>query len=182
MRFLGSQWVDGLRERLPLGQHRAERQRAKTTEGVGEKFPPVACNSKMISHNSLLDSCYYSSNRAQRFADISCFVEHRLDQYRSGSERSLRQWPLATARGTDSAPKTPDEDKPSIYIQERVQIQQRKRELAFRLRLQKLKRRLNFFGPGGASRHEPIAKIYLLAQVRPGLRFEPSGKRFGLLV
>src|SRR5262245_891998 len=100
----------------------------------------------------------------------------------SGSERSLRQWPLDPARGTDSAPKTPDDDKPSIYIQERVQIQQRKRELALRLRLQELNRRLNLFGPGGASRHEPIAEIDLPAQVRPGLRLEPSGKRFGLLV
>src|SRR5215510_16110931 len=99
----------------------------------------------------------------------------------SCSERSLRQWSLATARGADS-PLQSDDDKPSIYIQESVQIQQRQRELALRLRLQKLKRRLYLFGPGGASRHEPIAKIDLLAQVRPGLRFEPSGQGFGLLV
>src|SRR5262245_33143046 len=84
-------------------------------------------------------------------------------------------------RGTDS-PLQSDDYKPSIYIQESVQIQQRQRELALRLRLQKLKRRLYLFGPGGASRHEPIAKIDLLAQVRPGLRFEPSGQGFGLLV
>src|SRR5574341_384856 len=53
----------------------------------------------------------------------------------------------------------------SIHIQERIQIQQRQRKLAFRLRLQEIQRHLNFFGSGGASHDQTVSQINLLAQV-----------------
>src|SRR5262249_46685193 len=45
VRFLRRQWIYRLRAGLLLREHRAEGQSAEPTEGVAEKFPPVACDS-----------------------------------------------------------------------------------------------------------------------------------------
>src|SRR5215510_11132943 len=75
-----------------------------------------------------------------------------------------------------------NQDKPSIHIQERVQIQQRQRKFPLRLRLQELQRHPNFCGSGGAPDDQAITQVNLLPEVRPGLNFQSLRQGFSLLV